>query len=79
MTRSTISLRLPISVHNAARKMARIEHVSTNQFIMIALTEKLAALGVENLGVDLLEENKKRFLTLLRKSLDMEPDTEDVL
>lgn len=79
MTRNTISLRLPPSVHNAARKMAKLEHVSINQFIMVAVTEKLTALGVEEVAADHAEMNKRRFLSLLRKSLDAEPDTEDIL
>jgi hypothetical protein len=40
---NTISLRLPTSLHNATREIAKKEHIS----IMLAVAEKLSALGAE--------------------------------
>jgi predicted HicB family RNase H-like nuclease len=40
---STISLRLPESLHNTARKLAERENISINQLITLALAEKISA------------------------------------
>lgn len=41
---STISLRLPDSLHAQARALAKLDHVSINQLITTALAEKVSAL-----------------------------------
>jgi predicted transcriptional regulator len=53
---STISLRLPDSLHKQVRKLAEKESVSINQLITLALAEKLSALMTE----EYLEERAKR-------------------
>ena len=53
---STISLRLPDSLHKQVRKLAERESVSINQLITLALAEKLSALITE----EYLEERAKR-------------------
>lgn len=53
---STISLRLPDSLHKQVRKLAQKENVSINQLITLALAEKLSALMTE----EYLEERAKR-------------------
>lgn len=53
---STISLRLPDSLHKQVRKLAEKEKVSINQLITLALAEKLSALTTE----EYLEERAKR-------------------
>ena len=53
---STISLRLPDSLHKQARKLAEQENVSINQLITLALAEKLSALAAE----EYLEARAKR-------------------
>lgn len=53
---STISLRLPDSLHKQARKLAEKESVSINQLITLALSEKLSALMTE----EYLEARAKR-------------------
>jgi hypothetical protein len=53
---STISLRLPDSLHNTVRKLAEKDSTSINQFITIALAEKVSALMTE----DYLESRAKR-------------------
>ena len=75
---STISLRLPESLHNAARQIAKQEHVSINQLIMLAIAEKISALGAE----DILKErakkgSKKKFLAVLGKAPNIDPDKND--
>jgi predicted transcriptional regulator len=44
---STISLRLPDSLHKQVRKLAEQESVSINQLITLALAEKLSAPATE--------------------------------
>jgi hypothetical protein len=44
---STMSLRLPESLHEKAREMAEREGVSINQLVTTALAEKLSALLTE--------------------------------
>lgn len=44
---STLSLRLPESLHELAREVAKEEDISINQLITLALAEKLSALKTE--------------------------------
>lgn len=53
---STLSLRLPESLHKKVRELAEQEGVSINQFITTALAEKLSALLTE----EFLEARGKR-------------------
>lgn len=41
---STISLRLPESLHQKVRELAKADDISINQFIATALAEKMSAL-----------------------------------
>lgn len=77
---STISLRLPDSLHRKVRELARQENVSINQFITLALAEKISALITE----DYLEERAARgqrdkFERALARVADVEPLPEDTL
>ncbi len=44
---STLSLRLPESLHEMARDLAAQENISINQLITLALAEKISALTTE--------------------------------
>jgi hypothetical protein len=57
---STMSLRLPESLHEKAREMAEREGISINQLVATALAEKLAAL----MTVDYLQERASRALAV---------------
>jgi hypothetical protein len=77
---STISLRLPDSLHEQIRKLANVDGISINQFISTAAAEKLAAL----MTVDYLEERAKRgtrqrFEAALKRLPDAEPADDDKL
>jgi uncharacterized protein (DUF1778 family) len=77
---STISLRLPDSLHKQIRKLADAEGISINQFISTAAAEKLAAL----MTVEYLEERAKRgsrekFEAALARLPDVEPEDHDRL
>lgn len=53
---SALNLRLPDSLHNQVRVLAGQDNVSMNQFIALAVAEKVSAL----LTVDYLEQRAKR-------------------
>lgn len=77
---STISLRLPESLHKAARNLAREENISINQLITLALAEKVSALAAE----DYIQKrgaraNRKKFLSALAKVPHGEPEKNDHL
>ena len=44
---STISLRLPDSLHESVRDLAKEDNISINQFVATALAEKMSALITE--------------------------------
>lgn len=75
---STLSLRLPESLHRKLAELAKREGVSINQLINSAAAEKVAALLTE----EYLEErakraSRKRFKKALAKVADIEPGDVD--
>lgn len=77
---STLSLRLPESLHRKLAELAKREGVSINQLINSAAAEKVAALLTE----EYLEErarraSRKRFTKALSKVADIEPEDVDRL
>lgn len=65
---STISLRLPDSLHEQARKLAKSDHVSINQFIATAVAEKISAmLTAEHLAERAARADRSRFDAVLAK------------
>lgn len=77
---STLSLRLPNSLHKMVKELAEREGVSMNQFISTAVAEKLSALLTEEyLEKRASRGSRKRFERVLRKVPDGEPPEEDRL
>jgi hypothetical protein len=77
---STMSLRLPESLHKKARELAEREGVSINQLVATALAEKLAALmTVEYLEQRASRGDRRRFEKVLRKVKDRRPIPEDAI
>ncbi len=77
---STLSLRLPESLHKSARELAKKENISINQLVTLALAEKVSALGAQ----DYLEKRAKRaseakFDAAMAKVADVEPPDFDRL
>ncbi len=77
---STISLRLPESLHRKVRELAKAEDVSINQLITTALAEKMSAL----MTVDYLRErgalgDRAAYDNVLDKVRDVEPASGDEL
>ena len=77
---STISLRLPDSLHAAVRKLAKKEQVSINQFITLALAEKISALMTEEyLAMRAARGERAKFEKAMAKVPDVEPEAYDRL
>ena len=75
---STISLRLPDSLHDRVRELARREGVSINQFITTALAEKLSALLTEEyLEARAARGDRARFERALSGVKDRDPEPGD--
>ena len=77
---STISLRLPDSLHESVRNLAKQDNISINQFVTTALAEKMSALITEQYLSERAEKgSQKKFKATLLKVKDVEPKTEDKL
>lgn len=77
---STISLRLPDSLHEEIRKLAERENISINQLATLAIAEKVAALETEDYLLQRTSKaDKKRFLRAMAKVADDAPDAQDAL
>ena len=75
---SAISIRLPNSLHEAAKALAKKEQISINQFITLAVLEKLSALGAEEfLNERAKRANRTRFLKVLDNAPNVEPEIFD--
>jgi len=77
---SVLSLRLPKTMFGQLREAAKAEGISMNQFIMLAVAEKIATLST----LDYLSERAKRgsrerFLAVLEEAPDVEPEEYDRL
>jgi hypothetical protein len=70
---STLSLRLPDSLHRKAKELAEKEGVSINQFVTLAVAEKLSALMTEDY---LLERAKRGSRSRYDAALAQVPDVE---
>jgi predicted HicB family RNase H-like nuclease len=77
---STISLRLPDSLHKQVRKLAEKESVSINQLITLALAEKLSALMTEEyLEARARRGTRKKFERAMSKVPRVKPEEHDRL
>jgi hypothetical protein len=77
---STLSLRLPDSLHRRVKELAAEEGISINQFVATAVAEKMSALMTE----DYLQEraargSRARYEEALSRVPDVEPDPRDRL
>jgi hypothetical protein len=72
---STISLRLPKSLHKQARELAEREDISINQLVATALAEKMAALMTgEYLAARASRGSRRKFDRILKKVRDRNAD-----
>ena len=75
---STLSLRIPNSLHEQIRQLAKREGISINQFVASAAAEKMTALLTE----EYVEDRAKRaslikFEKVLKKIPNVEPEDYD--
>ncbi|MBU2512737.1 type II toxin-antitoxin system HicB family antitoxin [bacterium] len=77
---STLSLRIPDSLHDQIKKLAKQDGISINQFISSAAAEKMSALmTVEYLEKRAKQSSKAKFRKALSKIKDIEPEEFDRL
>lgn len=75
---STLSLRIPNSLHEQIRLLAKREGISINQFVASAAAEKMAALLTEEyIEARAKKGNIKKFQKVLKKVPDSEPEHYD--
>ena len=77
---SMMTLRLPKSMYGDLKHVAKVEGVSMNQFVTLAIAEKIASLN----ALDYLEKRARRgsrekLLAVLAKAPDVEPEEYDRL
>ena len=77
---SNLRLRLPESLHQAARQMAAKDNISINQLITLALAEKLSALMTEDyLGQRAQRGERGKFDRAMAKIARVKPVAGDEL
>lgn len=75
---TTLSLRLPASIHRRLAEVAEREGVSINQLISSAVAEKMSALMTEEyLEIRAQRGSRARFLAGLAKVPDLDPEPAD--
>lgn len=77
---SVLSLRLPTSLHEQLRSVAEQEGISINQFITLAIAEKMATIDTKNyLQQRATRGSREKLLAILAKAPDVEPEEADKL
>jgi hypothetical protein len=77
---STLSLRIPDSLHERVLEIAKRENISINQFVSAAVAEKLSALLTEEYLMERARRGSRRkFKKALSKVKDVKPDASDAL
>lgn len=77
---SSLSIRIPESLHDQLREMADEENISINQFVTLAIAEKIATLTtIEYLERRAERGSREKLLSVLAKARDVEPEEHDRL
>ena len=77
---SALSVRIPKSLHDQLREMANEEGVSINQFVTLAIAEKIATLTtIEYLEKRAEQGSREKLLSVLGKVPNVEPEERDRL
>ena len=75
---STLSIRIPDSIHENLKKVSREDNISINQFIASAIAEKITALETEEYLITRGQLGDKIvFGNILKKVPSIEPSQED--
>ena len=77
---STLSIRLPDSLHKKIKELSKSDGISINQFISSAAAEKMSAiLTVNHLKKEAKLGKREDFEAVLKKVPDVEPEPYDTL
>ncbi len=77
---STLSLRLPDSLHEQIKVLAKNDGISINQFISSAVAEKMSALMTEEyLAKKASAGSRQAFIAAMEKVPNIDPDKGDEL
>lgn len=77
---STLTVRLPESLHAKIKELAQAEGMSINQFLVVAAAEKMSALLTEDyLEQEAKQGKRKDFERFMKKVPDVEPEEYDRL
>ena len=77
---SVLSLRLPKSMYQQLKKLAEKEGVSMNQFVTLALAEKMATMNAKAYLAERAKRGSRdKLLAVLDKVPDVEPEEYDRL
>lgn len=77
---SNFALRMPESLHTYAKKLAQEDNTSLNQFIVMAVAEKVSALNTEAFFKERAARGStERFLEVMNKVSDHPPQRGDEL
>jgi len=75
---STLSIRLPNSIHAHTKKLAQQEGISINQFVASAVAEKLSAIDTERYLTERTARGRKvNIARILAKVPNVPPADED--
>jgi len=75
---SALSLRLPKSLHEQLRELALEDGISVNQFVVLAVAEKIASIStIEYLQKRSKHGSREKLLAVLKKAPDIEPEDSD--
>lgn len=71
---STLSIRLPDSLHQVVKQVAVEDHVSINQFITLAVSERVSALQLaKRLDARASKVTREDYMKILKKVPSVEP------
>lgn len=77
---NVLSLELPKSMYEHLRELAQTEGVSINQFVTLALAEKIATIDSKAYLAERAKRgSREKLLAVLNKALDVEPEAYDRL
>ena len=77
---STLTLRLPKSLHSTIKKQAKADGVSINQFLVTAAAEKLSALLTQDyLEKEAAQGKREDFIKVLKAVPHVKPEAYDEL
>ncbi|MFH2043575.1 MAG: YlcI/YnfO family protein [Pseudomonadota bacterium] len=77
---STLSLRIPNSLHEQIRQLAKQEGISINQFLASAAAEKMSALLTEEyIQARAKKASLKKFQNVLKKVPNSKPENYDLI